>query len=66
MEKSPRLWKILLACWAAAVGLFILSAVFGLFIFGFQATDKLLFEYPGLILLGYMALSYPIVKKKLK
>jgi len=65
-EKSPKIGKILLACWAVAVGLFILSAVLGLFIFGFKATDEFLFKYPGWILLVYMAISYPIVKKKLK
>lgn len=63
---SPHLGKIIFACWGAAVGLFILSVVLGMFIFGFEATDEYLFKYSGLLLIAYMVISYPVIKKKLK
>ena len=65
-ENHPKPGKILFACWAAAIGLFILSAVVGLFIFGFEATDRFLFENTVIILFAFMAISYPIIKNKLK
>jgi hypothetical protein len=58
--------KVIFACWGAAVGLFILTVVIGLFIFGFKIIDKSLFEHAHWLLLAYMAISYPVIKKRLK
>jgi len=65
-QNKAYIFKIVFACWGAAVGLFTLTAVLGLVIFGHETTDKYLFGYPGLFIIAYMLLTYPLMKQHLK
>lgn len=58
--------KIFIASYMGAVALCILLILLGLFLFGFEKTDKILEGYGLAILLILTVLLMPVVKKYLK
>ncbi len=66
MKKTKNLFSIIFTSFSISVGLYILTVVLILYIFGFETLKKTLIDYMSIFILITTVIFIPVVKKYFK